>query len=219
MLWHRSGKSPRLKRWLELENLKDKILTAVEQKQPEFPTYLLAYLSTAFCVPVKWFEFADWTRIVQAFYLCLSKSPKLELPITQRSGEKPTESPWDYPDRIWHLYSHMLAKSYGWTLEYISRLQVDVALARIEEIMVDEQLEREFYYSLSENAFEYDKRTQQSKFRPLPRPSWMRPKVEPEKIKKFAIPASMLPMGTIINNALPEELLPKEYETSQTQHP
>lgn len=215
MSWTRlGGNSPRLKKWIILENYKDKILKAVENKQVEFPKYLLAYLSTAFGVPYTWFEYADWTRLVQAFYVVLSKSPKFDLPITAPTSEKHDEAPWDYADRNWHLYSHMLAKTYGWSLEYISRLQVRDALAKIQEILVDEQLEREFYYSLSENAYEYDKNTQKSKFVPLPRPAWMRPRVEPEKIKKFAIPASMIPFGVTNLDALPAELLPKEYEKS-----
>ena len=78
---------------------------------------------------------------------------------------------------------------------------------------MDDQLEREFYYGLSEVAYHYDAATKKSKFVPLPRPNWMRPKVEPEKVVKTPIPASMIPMGVVISdNVLPDELLPKEYE-------
>lgn len=209
------GKEPRLKKWVELEYYKDKIIKAANGEQ-DFPKYLLSYLSVAFSVNYKWFEFADWTRIVRAFYLIISKSPKVSLPITTPSHEERKEEDWSYDGRIWYLYSHMLAKAYGWTLEYISCLQVEDALARIQEILVDEQLEQEFYYSISETAYSYDARSKKSRFVPLPRPSWMRPKVEPEKIKKIIIPASMLPFGVINPNALPDEYLPKEYEAKKT---
>lgn len=211
------GHQPRLKKWITLEVYKDKIIKAADGEQ-DFPKYLLSYLSVAFGINYKWFEYADWTKIVRAFYLVVSKSPQVSLPLTTPSNEKPKEESWSYDGRTWHLYSHLLAKNYGWTLEYISCLQVEEALAKIQEILTDEQLEREFYYGLSEIAYSYDQRSKKSKFEPLPRPHWMKAKVEPEKIKKFAIPASMLPFGVVNPDALPDELLPKKYETKETQH-
>lgn len=212
MVWVRvGGQEPKLKKWITLENYKDRILKAVENKQQDFPEILLAYLSTAFGVPVKWIQFANWELLVKAFYVYQSKSPKIQLPITTPSDEHHKDSPWDYDHRTWHLYSHMLAKAYGWSLEYISCLNVEEALAKIEEILVDEQLEKEFYYGLSEAAYSYDKNTKTSKFVPLPRPNWMQEK--PKEIKKIPIPVSMLPVGVVYQDALPEEYLPKEYET------
>lgn len=157
----------------------------------------------------EWFEHADWELLVKAFYLGLSKSPQVELPILSPSDERSKDESWDYPDRTWHLYSHMLAKAYGWTLSEISQLRVEEALAKIQEIIVDEQLDREFYYGLSEIAYHYDKNSKVSRFVPLQRPHWMRPKMQP--IKKSPIPKSMLPIGNIISDGvLPPELMPKE---------
>ena len=210
------GHEPRLKKWVELETYKEKIVEAVDQNHKDFPKYLLLYLSAFLGVPYRFFEYADWVKLVSAFYVCLGHSPKIQLPITAPTNEPSKDDDWSYDGRIWHLYSHMLAKEYGWTLEYISMLQVEEALAKIQEILVDAQLEKEFYYGISEAAYSYDPATQKSKFVPLTRPSWMRPKVEPEKIQKILIPASMLPMGVVItNDALPEDLLPKEYEAAQ----
>ena len=212
-LW---GREPRLKKWIELETYKEKIVQAVDENQKDFPKYLLLYLSIFLGLPYKYFEYADWVRLISAFYVCLSYSPKIELPIAAPSPEPSKEDDWSYDGRTWHLYSHMLAKEYGWTLEYISMLQVGEGLAKIQEILVDAQLEKEFYYGISETAYSYDPATQKSKFVPLPRPSWMRPKVEPEKIKKVLIPVSMMPAGVVmLNDALPEDLLPKEYEAAQ----
>jgi len=201
------GKQPRLRTWLELETYKEKIIEATDGG--DFPKVLLKYLSVAFWgINSKWFDHANWIKIVSAFYLSISKLPKIELPITTPTNEKSSKDDWSYDGRTWHLYSHMLAKNYGWTLEYISCLRVDEALAKIEEIMVDEQLNREFQYSLSENAYSYDQRTKKNKFIPLPRPYWMRKKAKP--IQKFLIPASMLPVGVVnMTDALPDEYLPK----------
>lgn len=204
------GKPPRFKRWLELESYKEKIIKATDGG--DFPKALLKYLSVALGVSERWFETADWMLLASAFYVSVNKSPKIELPITSPSEEKHKDDDWSYDGRMWHLYSHMLAKSYGWDLEYISCLHVEEALAKIQEIIVDTQLEHEFMYGLSEVAYPYDKNTKQSKFVPLPRPSWMRPKAKP--IKKFLIPKDMLPVGVVnMADALPDEYLPKEIKT------
>ena len=169
LLWWNRGKSPpRLKKWIELEDRKEKIIKAVEGGN-DFPKELFSYLSTALGVSDKWFERADWLLIAKAFYVCVSKSPKVELPITSPTDEKVgKEESWDYDNRTWHLYSHLLAKSYGWTLEYIAMLPVVETMAKIQEIVVDDQLEKEFQYGLSEMAYRYDKNSKTSKFVPLP---------------------------------------------------
>lgn len=199
-----------------LETHKEKIIKAVEQGEKDFPKYLLSYLAISFGIPYKFFDQADWYRLISAFYLCLSKSPQVELPITRPTGEKHKDEAWDYDERMWYSYAHMIAKSYGWDFGHISQLKVVDALAIIQEILVDEQLEHEFYYGLSEAAYSYDQATKKSKFVPLTRPHWMRPKVEPEKIEKILIPVSLMPMGVIdYANALPPELLPKEQEQAK----
>ena len=220
-LAYKGRKEPRLRRWIELESYKEKIIKYAEEKNKDFPKVLLSYLSCALGVPYRFFEYADWTRLVSAFFVCLNKSPQLKLPITSPSTEKSKEEDWSYDGRTWYLYANIIAGHYGWTLEYISQLKVRDALAIIQEILVDEQLDKEFQYGLSELAYPYDARTKKSTFKPLPRPSWMRPRAEPEKIQKTPIPVSMIPMGVVIaDGVLPDELLPKEYEKgTQTQSP
>lgn len=198
---------PTFKRWLELESLKEKVVKAVRDGT-DFPTSLFQYLSTALSINFKYYEQADWFRVVELFYVVLSKSPKIELPMVSPTNEKHKEEPWNYEGRNWHLYSHMLAKEYGWDLETISQLQVEEALAKIQEIITDEQLDREFYYGLSEVAYSYDKGSKKSKYNPMPRPHWMRPKIKP--IERFLIPASMLPVGNVMMDGIPDELKPKE---------
>lgn len=172
--------------------------------------YLLSYLSASFGINYKWFQYADWVKLISAFYFCISKNPQVKLPITQPTNENHKDEPWDYPERTWYLYAHMIAESYGWSLEYISQLKVEDALAIIQEILVDEQLEHEFYYGLSEVAYPYNASTKKSDFKPLSRPGWMRPRVEPDKIQRTQIPRSLMPVGVVeINDALPEDYLPK----------
>lgn len=199
----------RFKKWIRLESLKEKIVKAVGEAQPDFPDWFLLYTSTALGVSYRWYEKADWQRVVFLFYVCLSKSPTVNFPITVPSNEKFKEEPWNYEGRLWHVYSHILASSYGWSLEYISQLQVSEAIAKIQEIMTEAQLEREFYYGLSEIAYPYDKGSKKSIFKPLERPHWMRPKIQP--IPRFKIPKAVMPMGNVVmNGVLSEEYQPKE---------
>lgn len=193
--------------WLDLESQKEKLIKAVKDGT-DFPNRLFTYLSTALSINPKYYKQADWFRIIELFYIVLSKSPEVKLPLTTPTSEEHKKEPWHYEDRMWHMYSHMLAKSYGWSLEYISQLKVLDALAKIQEILTDEQLDREFYYGLSEVAYQYDKGSKKSKYSPMPRPHWMRPTIKP--IEKIIIPASMLPVGNVIyEKVIPEELIPK----------
>jgi len=205
------GRTYLFKQWLELESRKEKIIKSVRDRT-DFPSALFDYLDIALPVNHQFYRMGDWTKIVELFYICLSLSPKVELPITTPTDEKHREEDWNYPTRIWYLYSHMLAKNYGWNLQYIESLPVLDALAYIQEILVDEQLDREFYYGLSEIAYEYDKGSKKSKYRPMTRPHWMRAKIKP--IEKFKIPASMLPVGNVIMNSIPEDLMPKPINKS-----
>ena len=209
LVWINRGKIPTFKKWIELETYKEKIHEAVETGDAMFPKYILAYISTAYDVSIRWYEKADWVRLIIAFSFIASSCPKIELPLVTATHEKHDPEDWTYDGRTWHYYSHIISKAYGWTLEYISQLQVVDALAKIQEILTDDQLDREFQYSLSEIAYVYDKAAKVGKLKPLNRPAWMRKKIQP--IKKFMIPASLMPVGVVmVDGVLPEELLPKE---------
>jgi hypothetical protein len=209
LVWSKRMGNYRLRRWIQLEHIKERILKAVENGQPDFPDYLLSYITTALGVPCKFYEKADWQKIVLLFYVCLSKSPHVELPLTSPTKETFKDEPWSYDGRMWHIYSHILASAYGWTLEYISQLQVEEALAKIQEVLTETQLEHEFYYGLSEMAYPYDKNSKKSIFKPMDRPHWMRPTLQP--IPRFKIAKSVMPVGNIVDaGVLSEEYLPKE---------
>jgi hypothetical protein len=106
---------------------------------------------------------------------------------------------WDYDGRTWAYYSHLLAKAYGWTLEYVAEMDVNEALAHLQEIMTDDHLEKEFTYSLSEVAYPYNKSTKTSNFKPMTKPYWMRPPMK--QIPTYKIRRDMLPQGRIVDLA------------------
>lgn len=210
LIWRmRHSKKYLFKSWLLLEDKKEKIIESVKNLQDDFPNQLFDFIYIATGVSHKWYRQAEWIRAVLLFYACLSCFPQIELPMLSSVDEKKKDDDWSYEGRLWHQYSHILASEYGWSLEYISQLQVEEALAKIQEIMADKQLEREFYYGLSEVAYPYNPQTKKSVYKPLERPHWMlQRKVD---IPRFKIPKSMLPEGVVLmDNVLPNEYLPKE---------
>jgi hypothetical protein len=192
-------KQPRFRRWVRLEEQKNKILRAVEESSDEFPNHLFDFLSTALCVPSQYIRRADWTKIVLAFYTALGKhSYKTTLALFEptKENKKADSVSWDYEGRAWHLYSHMIASWYGWSLEYISNLRLDDALPIIQEILLEEQLTKEFQWTMSERSSYYDDKAKVSKANPLPRPDWMNKHVDPVKELKISkIPTNMIPVG------------------------
>lgn len=192
-----------------MEQQKEKVIKAVGEGSDEFPNHLLFFISTALHVNSKYFQDAEWDKIILAFYTICLKSPVMKLPLLEPGDtESNKKDAWDYEGRTWNLYAHMIAKSYGWGLEEISQLKIEQALSMIQEIITDEQLDKEFIYSLSEVAYPYNKNTKEQKFTPLPRPSWMRPRVK--AIRRYPIPINAMPSGVVNYDALPKEVQPKE---------
>lgn len=189
---------PRFRKWIELEEHKNKIIQAVADNG-DLPKHFFAYLSTALAIPVKYFEHADWELIVKSFYQTLQLTQcQLSLPILQPTDKKHPDEPWTYDQRVWHLYSHMLAKTYGWSLEYIANLTVQDAMPKIQEILLDDQLDKEFQWQTSENSISYDQQGK-GKFNPLDRPEWMRKRVilKTAPKERTALPANLIPQGVI----------------------
>ena len=182
---------------MELELQKNKIVQAVEESNDDFPNHLFTYLSTALHLSDKYFRLASWEKVVRSFYLIVGMTQcQIMLPIFSPTKNKPKEEPWNYLGRDWHLYIHMLAKNYGWTVEYVSNLKVEDALAKIQEILIDEQLEKEFLWTMSERSAYYDSTTKSTKLNPLPRPHWMNKHIDPTKeLKVHKIPTGMMPTG------------------------
>lgn len=190
---------PRFGQWVKLEEQKNKILRAVEESSDEFPNHLFDFLSTALHFPSQYYRNATWINVVKAFYITISQNTyKTNLALFEITKEKKKNDTmsWDYDERSLHLYSHLLAKEYGWKLEYIYRLKLSKALPLIQEILLDEQLEKEFQWTMSERSSYYDDKAKAAKANPLPRPSWMQKHIDPTKeLKIVKIPKNMMPAG------------------------
>lgn len=186
--------SLKFRKWIELENAKQLISEAIEGA--EFPERVFGYLSVAYEREPKegsWQNtISSLTKAFQTFSL------KTNLPLIKYAPQtKDKEVDWDYPERSWNRYSHILAQAYGWGLEYIADLEAEEALGHVQEVLTDQHLEQEFAYSLSELAYPYNKATKKGEFKPMPRPYWMRPASRPTK--KVKIKRSLLPQGYVID--------------------
>jgi hypothetical protein len=187
-----------LKLWLQLSDIYEKFLQARKES-----SYLIMaeaiyeYLDLALGGIFDWSKIA-WDNTVLVFLqLSLLNKPDINIPMMSSVKEKVEQYPWDYPTRSWYAWAHIMAKMYGWTLEVIAELEIEDALALLEEIAVNEQIEKEFSWQLSEIAYPYNVNTKKGEFKPLPRPDWMLP--QNKEIKKVMIPRSMLPMGIVEN--------------------
>lgn len=190
----------RFKRWAELEDLREQFVRAAEDSADNFPNKFFAYLSAALNVEEDELAGLHWTECVELFYAIYFAnlpSPTLPLIAVKPKNIKPVKIEWEYPGRLWYMYAHMLANAYGWTLDVIASLEIDDALALVQEILTNEQLDNEFQWGMSEVAYSYDKSSKTSKFNPLPRPSWMLPDARP--INKVKIRKDMMPQGLVLD--------------------
>jgi hypothetical protein len=180
---------------LELEAQKKKIQEATGSG--EFPDRVFAYLSVASTVN----EGEAWTDTVSTLLKCFREfAPNQDLPlIKDATGEKGKPSSWDYEGRGFWLWANVLCKAYGWTIEYVSDMDYNDAFTLLQEILTDEQLDKEFTYSLSEIAYPYNKSTKKNHFKPLPRPYWMKAVVS--EIKKVKFHKEFLPQGMVIDTS------------------
>lgn len=199
---------PGLKEWLSLEELRNRTLESAEKGEDTFATYVFSYLSALLNTDESEFISSPWYEILEAYYLCsLECAPRLDLSVlktgkSKKDGELP--DPWEYGERLWYSWLHTFSKQYGWNIEYIAQLDVDDAFALIQEISLDEQFDKEWWWSLSEVAYEYEKTTKKSRLKPLPRPDWMRratktyqKSIESPK-QKVSINPAFIPPGVII---------------------
>ena len=164
-----------------------------------------SYLSTAIDISKNKLEHkSSWQYSVKLFLSSLSNPVDPSLPLMKDSTGQTKPVDWNYPNRTWPYYSHILAGAYGWTLDYIADLNVNDALAHIQEVLTTEHLDREFERSLSEVAYRYDKSTKKSIYVPMDRPYWMR--VKRKEIKKTKMKRSLLPVGMGVDiSGLPDE--------------
>ena len=188
-------KMRKFKEWAKLEQLTSEIIKAVESDITKFPEFVNEYISTALRLPIWFLNKIPWH--IPAYLYTFSKSINTpnKIPILANTEEGSDVVSWDYPGRNWNYWSHVLAKSYGWSLEYIAALDTNTALSHLQEIFTDEQLSHEFTWSTTEIAYPYNATTKQSRFSPLERPYWMLEKAKP--VRTFKMAKSMLPTGLV----------------------
>lgn len=192
----------KLRAWLVLEDIQSKISKAAKAgDKDEFVSSLYSYVSTAFSIPVEELEQCYWLDIATAYAQGLAlDNLNSNLPLIKPILDKrPDESEmFDYPGRSWYMWANIFSSAYGWSLEYIAELDVNDAVALYQEILIDNQHEKEWDWMLSENAYSYDSNTKKSKFIPLNKPEWMRTPREIKEIPTFRIRKSELPVGLIL---------------------
>jgi hypothetical protein len=190
----------KLRLWFNLEDMRSKLKEAVEGGDTQAVSLIIcSYLSAASNENIEIFQDTIWEEVAIAFAdVCALNSPRLQFPLFNVDEDKPLDTvSWDYEGRLWYLWVHLLAKAYGWTAEYIAELEIEDGLAFIQETTVEDQLRKEWEWSLSEMAYEYNKAAKTSQYKPLPRPNWMRAiRKEPKKTKMLKM---MLPFGPVEN--------------------
>ena len=191
----------RLRTWFELERIRRKIKEASERGEAATVSDLLCvYLSTASGESEDVFASAPWYETAIAFGLVSALNMStVNFPLFRNTVSTGKEVPWNYEGRDWYEWVHVLALAYGWTLDVISELEIEDGIALLQEVLTDEQLDREWMWSMSENAYEYIPSSKKSKFRPLPRPAWMLPL--PSMPQSVKIRKDMLPVGKVIDLA------------------
>jgi len=185
--------------WLIEEELRGNIVISSKESIKTFPKDIYKYIGYSINPIVNvLFSRLPWEHTLQLMLLIFNKTKiDTNIPLTryQTKKEKIEEISWNYNGRMKHYLIHILAKTYGWDDTYIKKLSVDTALSYIQEIFVDDQLDKEFTHSLSEIAYVYNKNTKKSEFKPLSRPVWMQKEIK--EVKKIKMLRSMLPVGNV----------------------
>lgn len=191
----------KLKHWFQLEAIRGKIGEAADKGDTSQVSELVCeYLSVASHEPRETFLDVDWIETATAYVETVQfNQPNIPFPLFTAKEQQEKKEPWDYQERNWYLWLHQLAKFYGWSIEYISELELEDGIALLQEILTETQLEKEWQWQMSEIAYPYDPGSKTSKFKALDRPEWMRPKAN--VIKKVKMKSSMLPVGNIVDLA------------------
>ena len=197
----------KLREWLALEDYISDIAEAAEAQDIDgFLNPLYSYVSAAVGLAVDEVETAFAIDVIDCLEVCISTNiPNSKLPVLRgsgKAGKKPVSIPvWEYRGRQWYFWLNTLASAYGWEIDYIAELDVDDAYALYQEIVVDEQLRREWEWGLSEIAYPYDKATKTNKFKEYPRPQWMQGQSQAvfKPAEKVKIRKDFLPVGNVIS--------------------
>lgn len=190
-----------LRGWSQLENLKKSMDDAVLGK--DFDKYyicLVQFIETSMSPfrEIEW-KVVPWYEAITAYSEAVKLNlPTLEFPILASTKAENKKLPWEYDGRQWYFWLHILASNYGWDEYKIGDTDIDTALGLYQEILLEEQLDKEWTYSLSEIAFPYNSSTKKSEYKPLDRPEWMLP-ISPKQLPVIKMRKEMMPVGNIID--------------------
>lgn len=188
----------KLRKWIELSVLKERITVAVETKSVEaLSDAICEFVTTATAISTETIEKADWMDAVLVFNSCVEENEVDKTLPLFKYNETQKDEPWDYPGRSWYVWWHKFSKEFGWTADTVAELDVDDAFRLLQEVLLGDQLEREWQWGLSEKSSGWDESAKKSKFIELPRPNWMT-KTAKEQPKVIKIPASLLPVGNVV---------------------
>lgn len=144
------------------------------------------------------FHSAPWYEVFSAYLVVeqINTIPEhYEYSIIRFAQASRRGVPWDNPLRSSIIWIHIIARAYGWSKEQIENLWPEEAVAFVQEILADDQHEREFIHSLSQVAYQYNKATKKSKYVPLTRPIWMTARRKREVVTLLR--KDLLPVGEV----------------------
>ena len=109
--------------------------------------------------------------------------------------------PWEYDGRSEYFWIYVLSKNFGWSIEYIDNLDINDAVALLQEIEVDKHLEKEFVWSMSELAYPLQPDNKTRQYKPLERPVWMieNPFIKYQQRKHPKLDMRFMPVGNVVD--------------------
>jgi hypothetical protein len=186
-----------LRGWSKLEGIQKQLTQLGKQGGYEpMGELILEFLNLC---DVKVSDKTPWYETVDLFVQAqVANAPKKPFPLL-KSKSKGEDAPWDYAGRDWYWWLNLFASHYGWGEAEVEVLDIDDAIGLYEEILVDDQMDKEWEHSHYEGAYEYIPATKKSRLVPLPRPDWMLPPPNQRKVIKTKIRKDMMPVGNVVN--------------------
>lgn len=214
----------KLGKFFQLDELKKRFrLSILNKNKHEFKNSLLAILELQTDTKIK---NPDFLKALQSFVEIVNHNHLdtdtvfLRPPPVDKDNKKPPAEKvrWNYEGRNIVQWIDIFAKNYGWSFEDILELDIISAAYLYQEILVREQFEKEWTYSLTDMAYSTDS-SGKSRYVPLNRPYWMQENID-GVIKTTKLRKDMLPQGNVIdlsgmgvmadNNELPPKTLSEE---------
>jgi hypothetical protein len=188
-----------LRGWAKLDDIRQKIDDEAEAgNYSPIPYLIYDYINTTVLISPS--RKAPWYKVAKLYNEAVSANqPTKAFPLLSTKVKDKQDLPWEYLGRTWYFWVNTLAEKYGWSEKQIGKLDIDDAVGLYQEILIGEQLEKEWGWSLSEIAYPYNSSTKKSRYQPLERPDWMKPVMGKKKpVPKTKILRAMMPQGNVV---------------------